>query len=91
MVLKFKKGKKSGEQIEYLSKDKLNKEIKFFTNGKMDSLSRYIEGKLIQTKSDFDSLENNQSTRRYIYEDNKLIKVINLLDDNRPDTILINN
>lgn len=89
-ILNFKKGKQDGEQILYLSGDKLNKEIEYFTNGKLDSIFYYSKGKLVQNRYGFDSTGNNELTRTYIYEKNELVKVINFFRSNyKSDTILI--
>ena len=69
------------------SQDTFIKEIKFFNNGTIDSLSRYFKGKLVQVEQDFDSLRNSNSKRKYIYEDEQLIKVINFWEGNKLDII----
>jgi antitoxin component YwqK of YwqJK toxin-antitoxin module len=73
---------KNGKKIEYSSypaQDKLIKKIEFFNDVRMDSLSRYFEGKLVQTKYDFDLVGNSKSIRKYFYENDELVKVIKIL------------
>lgn len=90
-ILNFKNGKQNGKQIEYSSKDKLDKDFKFYNDGRIDSLSRYRRGKLIQTHYDFGLRDNDIIMKSYIYENEKMVKVVIHFDNAGNDTILIDN
>ncbi|MFK7772022.1 MAG: hypothetical protein AB8F94_07775 [Saprospiraceae bacterium] len=91
LILNFKNGKQNGTQIEYLSKDKLDKEVKFYNEGKIDSLLRYWKGNLIQIHYDFGSIENDIIMKIYAYENESVVKVITHFKDPGNDTIIIKN
>lgn len=94
-ILNFKNGKMNGEQIKFLShtlnpsQDSLNRQIEYFSSGKRDSISRFINGNLIYTEYYSDFFGDNLFRKQFTYDDDKLIKIIIDFRDKDSDTIFI--
>lgn len=94
-ILNFKNGKMDGEQVEFLShtlnpsQDSLNRQIEYFSSGKRDSISRFINGNLIYTEYDSNFFGDNLFRKQFTYDDDKLIKIIIDFRAKDSDTIFV--